>query len=137
MNVAGRDDSSSLLPIGELMPMLYRGTAPARTETVRIAPFTDFLPASSIKRPALLKIDVQGYELEVLRSATPVLPGFDCIYVEASFVTLYHGQALAHDVIAYLHEREFRLVGMHNLTHDPRTGAALQADFQFERERIM
>jgi FkbM family methyltransferase len=133
MYVSGRDDASSLLPVGDLMLELYRRTGTERMEEVRVVPFTDFLSSNAITYPALLKIDVQGYELEVLKSAEPVLPHLDCIYVEASFVAHYHGQALVSEIISYLHQHRFRLSGMYNLTHDPRTGAALQADFLFER----
>ena len=58
--------------------------------------------------PALLKIDVQGFELEVLRASRPLLGAFEHVYVEASFEVLYAGQALAGDVAAFLRAHGFR-----------------------------
>jgi FkbM family methyltransferase len=133
MQVSRHEDSSSVLPIADLMPTLYRGTETARTETVAIASLADFVAQRSLRRPALLKIDVQGYELEVLKSAEDFLPYFDCVYVETSFVVFYEGQPLTDEVIDFLHARGFRLCGVHNLAHHPRTGTALQADFLFEK----
>jgi hypothetical protein len=58
-------------------------------------------------RPVLLKIDVQGFELEVLQGATDLLPHIDAVYVEASYVELYEGQALHEDIERYLAEAVF------------------------------
>ena len=67
MHVSGHDDSSSLLPITPVQAKLFRGTEEVRTETVRIGTLSEFLDSTSIVEPALLKLDVQGYELEALR----------------------------------------------------------------------
>ena len=43
---------------------------------------------------------------------------------------LYAGQALAHELIAWLSERGFVLHGVYNIASDG-TGQAIQADFLF------
>ena len=130
------EDSSSLLPIGALMPELYPGTEAAGTETVKLAPLTEFLTPTDLSGHALLKIDVQGYELEVLKSAGPLLPLFSRLYVEASFVPFYDGQPLTDEVIAYLREQDFQLVGFMNPSFHPVTGAAVQSDLLFTASRL-
>jgi hypothetical protein len=50
--------------------------------------------------------------------------------VESSFVELYRGQALAHEVCAYLNGRNFRLAGVYNVYYES-AGRAIQADFLF------
>lgn len=132
MNVASRDDSSSLLPITELQTTIFPHTGHAGTEEVRIAPLGDFLTDFAIARPSLLKVDVQGYELEVLKGAEDDLDRFDAVYVEASFLQLYEGQPLASEVIDALRGKGFRMTAIHNLAH-ARDGRAVQADFLFER----
>ena len=82
--------------------------------------------------PALLKIDVQGYELAVLAGCDSLLAAFAFVYVECSFVELYDGQALATDVVDFLSARGFALAGVYNLTYN-RVGAAVQGDFLFSR----
>ena len=85
---------------------------------------------------SLLKIDVQGYELEVLRGCENLLDRFAAVYVECSFVELYEGQALAHEVIDWLHAREFYLDRIGLVTFDTR-GVSVQADLLFLRRPSM
>jgi FkbM family methyltransferase len=132
MHLSGRDDSSSLLAITELQDTVFPGTAEVGTVSVRVAPLGAFVDAASLEPPALLKIDVQGYELEVLRGCEPLLRSFDRIYCECSFVELYRGQGLAGAVIDWLSERGYALTGVFNAAYDGE-GRAVQADFLFSR----
>lgn len=125
IHLSERDDSSSLLPIAERQDGLFPGTA-----NIRVVRLVDALPAEEITTPALLKLDVQGFELQALEGSEDVLPRFDWVYVECLFVELYAGPALADEVIAWLHERGFRWVGVFNMTYDA-AGRAIQADFLF------
>lgn len=132
LHVSRRDDSSSLLPITATQVALFPGTAEAATAVVRVAPLRKFVRAEDILPPALLKIDVQGFELEALRGCEDLMERFDFVYVECSFVELYAGQALADEVAAWLRGRGFALRGEHNTVHD-RGGRAIQSDFLFAR----
>lgn len=133
LHVSARADSSSLLPIGEGQTTVFPGTEEAGTLAIAVAPLDAFVSAADIQRPALLKIDVQGYELEVLRGAESLLPCFDHVYVEASFMTLYEGQPLFDEVAAFLTARGFREAGRYNLSLDD-AGKPVQADFLFARQ---
>jgi hypothetical protein len=85
---------------------------------------------TSIPPAALLKIDVQGFELDVLQGCEDILNRFSHLYIECSFIELYEGQALAHQIIAWLEQRSFILVGVHNLYYQ-KNGMAVQGDFLF------
>ena len=130
IHVSGRDDSSSLLPITTMQSALFPGTGEVAAQQVRVTRLADEL--DHIESPALLKLDVQGFELQALRGCEDLLDRLDWIYVECSFVELYAGQALADEVIAWLRERGFALHGVHNMAYD-RSGQAIQADFLFAR----
>lgn len=132
IHVSARDDSSSLLPITAAQDALFPGTAEVATETVRVTRLTEHLSASAVEKPALLKIDVQGFELQALAGCEEMLDDFDWVYAECSFVELYAGQALADEVIAWLRERGFALTGIHHVAYDAE-GCAIQADFAFAR----
>ena len=132
MNVSKRADSSSLLPIGAAQVRIFPGTGHDHQEDVQLAPLSDFIGPKEISSPSLLKIDVQGYEINVLRGAADHLQTIDVVYIEASFIELYDGQPLASDVIDELLAYRFRLAGVYNLSLD-KNGKAVQADFLFER----
>jgi len=132
MHVSRAADSSSLLPIGARQAEIFPGTEEVGTEQVTVAPLDSFLTASDIVAPALLKIDVQGCELEVLRGAAPLLACFEWVYVEASFQRLYVGQALAGEVADFLAHHGFVEAGRFNLARDA-GGQEVQADFLYRR----
>lgn len=130
--VSAADDSSSLLPISGLQERLFPGTGEVRTERIKVGRLADFVCAREIVGPALLKLDVQGFELEALRGCEDLLECFTYVYVECSFVELYRGQALAHEIIAWMSERGFLLTGVYNLSYDQK-GRAVQGDFIFAK----
>lgn len=132
IHISGRDDSSSLLPISEVQADLFSGTAEVGRSTIDVGPLSYFLDTEQIRAPALLKVDVQGYELEVLAGSESMIDRFSWVYVECSFVELYEGQAFADEVIAWLREHGFRLRGIYNMAYDA-LGISVQADFLFER----
>lgn len=133
MHVSARDDSSSLLPIGKAQTDNYPGSGAIGTRAVVIGPMTDFIVPGDMGKRNLLKIDVQGYELEVLRSAQSLIRRFDWIYVECSYIPLYDGQPLARDVTDFLAGQGFALLGRYNVSYVQGGRELLQADLLFER----
>jgi len=132
IHVSRADDSSSLLPISAEQTRLFPGTEERETRLIQVKPLDAVLRPEEIEAPALLKIDVQGFELPALAGCLTLLPRFTYLYVECSFIELYAGQALADEVIAYLREQGFRLRGVYNLASDAH-GRAIQADFFFQK----
>jgi FkbM family methyltransferase len=132
IHIAASDDSSSILPITRKQTALFPGTKKIGTEKVSIGPLSNYVAAREIVQPAMLKLDVQGYELEALRGCRDLLDRFSLAYVECSFVELYSGQALADDIVAWLRERGWCFDGIYNMNHDS-MGACIQADFLFKR----
>lgn len=131
LHVSRKTDSSSLLPI--LYPYIaaFPGTEQANSVEVEVRPL-DALVNTPLQHPALLKIDVQGGELDVLAGATQLLAHVDVAYVECSFVEFYGGQALADEVIAALASRGLRLDGVYSVVRDA-SERCLQADMLFRR----
>jgi FkbM family methyltransferase len=135
IHISGRDDSSSLLPITDTQSSIFEGTAEVGTSEVRLGPLEAYVARSEVTEPALLKLDVQGFELAALAGCVSQLERFSWIYVECSFMELYKEQALADEVIGWLQGRGFRLRGIYNATYDVR-GCAVQADMLFERANL-
>ena len=111
-HVSAVRDCSSLLPIGERQTDHFPGTHEVSTETVDVRTLDDFLEDLPLSDRALLKIDVQGGELDVLRGATESLTLFRWIYLEMSFAELYEDQPLAAALVDELHVRGFELAGV-------------------------
>jgi len=130
-HVSRLTDSSSLLPITNDCVTAFPGTEESGMTRVSTARLDDIF-ADAPRRPCLLKVDVQGAELEVLIGAERLLDEIDEIFVECSFVEFYGGQALIDKVIDHVHARGFRLSGIYSVVRDGR-GRCLQADLLFGR----
>jgi FkbM family methyltransferase len=79
---------------------------------VAIKRLDDIIAAQSLARPALLKLDVQGYEMEVLKGADLVLTQLDFIVIEANLEQLYKGQASFTEMNAFLNSKGFEVEAM-------------------------
>jgi FkbM family methyltransferase len=132
MHVSAHDDSSSLLPISQQQVDFAPGTQEAGREEVVLGPLNQFVSATDIVSPALLKLDVQGFELEALKGCEILLPRFDHIYVEVSFFPLYEGQVLAAELIEWLAARDFHVCGGGNPSYG-KDQRIVQMDMLFVR----
>jgi Methyltransferase FkbM domain len=132
MNVAQADDNSSLLPVADEMVGWSAGARTVANETVALRRLDEVLNAEDIVRPALLKLDVQGHEMPALQGCGTLLDLIDLVLVEVSFLPLYHGQALADEIVQFLFARHFSMAGVSDPAFDAQ-GRCLQADFLFSR----
>jgi FkbM family methyltransferase len=135
MHVSNRQDSSSLLPITQAQERFAPGTGEIARENVIIKPLKDALGAKALIPPVLLKLDVQGFELEALKGCKELLPNVTFVYVEVSFMELYAGQAHADDVVRFLFESGFSLAGANEPSYD-RDGRCVQVDLLFRRQGV-
>lgn len=132
--VTERSDSSSLLMPGAAQERAY-GSRVANSVDVEVRRLDHVLAADRIAGPALMKLDVQGAELDVLEGCGSLLQSIDYIYLEGSFVELYEGQPLIGDIVAFLHRQGFAFRGIYNTSYTADYGTT-QADFLFERVRL-
>jgi FkbM family methyltransferase len=132
MHVSRWDVSSSLLPIAQAQSDNFPFTKESGQEAVSTSPLSACLDKNAIAGIALLKLDVQGYELSALQGCEDLLARFAYVYVEASFIELYVGQALATEVVAYLLAKGFKLKCVTNLSNG-KTRQPIQGDFLFCR----
>ncbi|MEK6531620.1 MAG: FkbM family methyltransferase [Deltaproteobacteria bacterium] len=74
----------------------------------------------AIKAPVdIMKLDLQGYELEALKGAEGLLNDIKAITTEVEFTPLYEGQPLFSDIDKYLREKGFRLLNLYELFTHP------------------
>jgi FkbM family methyltransferase len=136
IHVAGNSVSSSLLNMTEAHSDAALGSAYVGTETVPMQTLTGAASAYlAVESNALLKIDTQGYEWQVLDGAHDILPQIQGVLCEVSFVELYSGQRLWTDVIGRLHDEGFTLWSLMPGFIDRRNGRTLQLDAVLFRPR--
>lgn len=127
-HVTNRGDSSSLLKPGAAQDAAF-GVREASIIRIPVRRLDRLVTLADMPRPILIKIDVQGAELGVLKGCAD-LELADFVYVELSFVELYEGQPLFGEVAAYLSGRGFDLAGVFNQVVTDEFGPT-QADFLF------
>lgn len=133
INVSASSGSSSILKFSDSQERIYPGTAVAGNESIVVKRLDAVAAKLPIRGRCLLKMDVQGFELHVLKGAEATLSDVSHVYLEVSFVELYRGQALAGELVTWLESRGFGLRGVFNVD----TGAdtlPVQADFLFTRK---
>lgn len=132
INLSRADDSSSLLPIGNLQTSYYPGTEMVGQEVIKTDTLDNQFQEEWQGRNVLLKIDVQGTELQVLKGASNNLDRIGHIYAELSFMELYKGQALGTEIIEFLSGFGFEVYSISNISRT-RHDRLVQADFLFTR----
>jgi hypothetical protein len=81
----------------------------------------------------LLKVDTQGYEMEVLKGAGGLLGRTVALQLELSLVPLYEGAPTIAQMISFAADNGFELFNLIPGFRDKRSGRLLQADGFFVR----
>lgn len=101
LRVTDFSDASSLLPLAAPSRSDF-GVEEVERVDVEVRSLDEYRAANDLAFPDLIKLDVQGYELEVLKGATECLQRAKALIVEASFVEYYERQCLFHELVAFL-----------------------------------
>jgi hypothetical protein len=80
-----------------------------------------------------LKVDTQGYELEVLLGASGLLPRITAMQLELSLIPLYAGAPVMVEMLQYLQSCGYQLFQFVPALRDERSGRLLQAEGFFLR----
>lgn len=131
IHISHREDSSSLLPIGEKQNEMFPGTYEVGVEKITMKKLSDALSIDELISPVLIKIDVQGFELSVLKGSIELFSRIKYIYSECSYIELYKGQALFPEISEFLAKYGFKKIGEFNTSFDE-SGKPVQSDFLFE-----
>ena len=89
--------------------------------------------AAELPGPLVVKVDVEGGELDVLGGAATTLSRTELVLVETSMFELIPGQPLTHDVVAFMAERGFAIYDIFGGHLRPLDGALAQVDLAFAR----
>lgn len=134
INISENYVSSSLLEITDKCTSITKETAYITTEDCDLKKLDLFYDKFKNNRNILLKIDVQGYEHQVLLGAIQTLNLVKVISVEMSLVELYKGQKLFMDIVSFLNTLGFQLYSIVPAFVDESSGQMLQVDGVFVRK---
>lgn len=124
--------SSSVLPMLEKEGGLLEGTREVEKLRVPMARLDTALAGENLKPAILLKLDLQGNELEALRGAERTLVGCSHVLTETVFEQEYRGEPVFEDLWIFLRDRGFRFERPLNFSSDKSMGI-VQMDALFSR----
>lgn len=130
LRVTDFSDASSLLPLAAA-GRSQLGLKELAQVSVEMRRLDDFRGRQDLAMPDLIKLDVQGYEMEVLKGAGDCLSHAKGVIVEVSFDKYYEGQCLFHELVAHLASHQLFLNALGD--HTPSGRALGQADVLFLR----
>ncbi len=130
-HVNSHSHSSSILPLTSSHRQAFPDALESNEIKVSVSTLDKILSGVDIKRPCLLKLDVQGYEVHALRGGEETLKHVDYVIMETSFKTLYEGELLFVDVVKIMESYGFRFLRPVGWLSDPKTGEILQMDALF------
>jgi FkbM family methyltransferase len=108
LHVMDFSDASSILPSAEAN-RLHFGTVEVGHVAVELHRLDDYRATRGLPWPDLVKLDVQGYELEALKGGIECLKSAKAVLTEVSFAEFYKGQPTFEDVVRFMADNGFRL----------------------------
>ncbi len=125
-------DSSSFLTINK-SDNFNKNYSVKEKRSIKIRQLDQILKNKILIKPTLIKIDVQGYELEVLKSAKKILSKTDFILLEVSKNKMYNKQPLEREIINFLKKKNFIIKKKSNWIKIKNT-KFMQRDILFKRK---
>jgi FkbM family methyltransferase len=108
------------------------GEQPHRS--VPVVRLDDLRVEHGLNGPYVLKVDVEGGELEVLAGAPEILRESEVVLLEVSLFQLVPEAPQLHDVVAWMHSHGFVVAELYNGHNRPLDGALAQLDMAFVQE---
>lgn len=102
--------ASSALAVSGFQKEVFTKTHKEHKIKVVVKKLDNMYNEVEFKEPVLLKLDVQGFEKEVLKGAQNILDRIDYLLFEASFIKMYDGEPLFDEMHTYVKELGFELI---------------------------
>ncbi len=122
---------SSLLP-KEDISLLKTG----KQRKIQIVKIDDLIENGEIKKPDIVKLDIQGYELEALKGAEKTFGYTEVYIIEVSLFSFSNvpGMPVISDVINFMLDRNYVVYDFAGFLRRPLDGALGQCDICFVKE---
>jgi|SRR4051812_6102058 len=125
--MASADFSSFLSPLAAGSILQQEKNKVARTVQVKVSTLDNEFGDSLRNRNVYLKLDTQGFDLEVVRGGKKILSAVPCLQTEVSFIPLYDQMPSYAQAIEELKGFGYAVADMFVVSHDD-AGRALEFD---------
>ena len=132
--ITNRQDSSSFLKVEKNIKKNNDYSIKEKRE-VGIKSLDEIMTGKNLITPILIKIDVQGYEFEVLKGSANLLKKIKYIIAEVSDNEIYTNQPIANEIIEYLYNKNFTIL-KENLPTKISNSSFFQRDILFKNQLI-
>jgi len=106
----------------------------AQTEKIQLQLLDNLAKNSQFERPDFIKLDTQGYELEILKGGKHTLAHAQAVLMEVSLLGIYKGAPLVDEVISFMKANGFILYDICSIIRRPYDHALYQSDFLFIKQ---
>jgi FkbM family methyltransferase len=140
---AGSRDGEQILHVHEdlvgssFMSEIEGAEVDGKERVVKTITLDTLVREKQLKGKYLIKIDVQGAELEVLAGAQNLLSDTECLILEVSLFRSFVGGADLYDIVEYMKKYGFVAYDIASLLYRPYDNALCQFDMVFVRETGM
>jgi FkbM family methyltransferase len=130
---AGREDGELTMTVfGDLAGSSFVKMASREPRLTKVSKIDNLLGQSSGFQPDLVKLDVQGFELEALAGGTTLFGQTELFMIETSLFS-FGGQPITREVIAFMADRGYELYDITDHIRRPYDGALGQVDLAFAK----
>ncbi len=110
------------------------GTSFGTQVTASMVRLDDLVESMKLPWPDLIKLDLQGAELQALEGAPRSMAHAQMVSLEVSFMAFQSGWPLLAEVVSYMKQRNYVCYDIGGLWHRPLDGALAQGDFMFLKQ---
>ncbi|MES2519122.1 MAG: FkbM family methyltransferase [Bacteroidota bacterium] len=127
--------ASSALEVSKEQKEAIPETATYKKISVQVEKLDNFIFSKKLEEPIFLKLDVQGFEKQVLLGADLFLNSVDYLLLEMSFVPMYENEPLFDEMHDYIRNKGFKLISPVGVL-PTNSNQILQMDMLYQRIKI-
>lgn len=119
---------SSFLPQSEPSKL-----AAGKQRLTKVTTINEVLTQNIGFQPDLVKLDIQGFELEAMSGGSKLFGATELFILETSLFPFMEGQPVTREIVEFMHERGYELYDVIEYIRRPYDGALGQVDLAFAK----
>lgn len=136
--VGAKDDDEIIFNVlktgSSVFKQLHKTKTQGKTVSLHTKTLDTLVKRNNLEGDYFIKLDVQGYELEVLTGATHVLKQTEIVLMEVSLLNYNEGAPLLNEVIAFMKQTGFLAFDICEFHRKSEDGVLNQVDIIFIKE---